>query len=157
MPEHALNLFESIFFSDQIPALRLTPQPGKIRIRDENMRRIGRERPVFEVIYTAVEQQRLGIRVEKHRRERVVLVVNDQLPFRRLQKRVGERLGRKIRVEGDHGEPGRVKEQNHHDRRGNKTRGRFQPEHAQNANHKGNSSHNERHTQIRKRRQSQIA
>jgi len=25
LPEHTLNLFESILFSDQIPALRLTP------------------------------------------------------------------------------------------------------------------------------------
>jgi len=67
---------------DNVASLRRQPHPGPLRVVDENVWRAWRIGTVHEIVEPSVQQQSRAVGVEKNRRERVVVMIDDQLARR---------------------------------------------------------------------------
>src|ERR1017187_119493 len=97
-----------------VPGLAV-PYPPKSRVVDKHVLRcVRRVRSVVQIVHPPVQQICPPVRVEENRRERVILVVHNQLDRRRRQQRFRQRPRRHVRVEYHQRHPRRVEKQHHH-------------------------------------------
>src|SRR5712675_507987 len=82
-----------------VAARRLGPHVRELRISDENRwasRSVG---AVLQIVSAAIQQQRRAAGIEKDRRKRIILAVENELTGRGIEERFGERPRSKIRIE----------------------------------------------------------
>ncbi len=75
------------------------PERLELRVVDKNGRTAGGIGAVFQIVAAAIPEQGGTPGVEKHRGKCVVFAVDDQLPLRCAQERLGQAPRGKVRVE----------------------------------------------------------
>lgn len=150
------QLRDHILAGHDVAALRLKPEILELRIVDKHIGRVWSSSAVFQIVKAAVAQQRGAVGIEKDGRKRVVVVVNDQRSLGRFQNCLGQRPRRQIGIEGGHGQAGRVEEQYHHQRCGQKCAPVSPFPGCERTHAEGNGSHQQRHAKIGKGRQGEV-
>src|ERR1700682_6728453 len=92
-----------------IAALRFRPQFRELRIPDEYLRASRCIRTILEIVHPAVQQQRRAPGVEKNRRKRIILAVQNQLTSRGIEERLRERPRPEVWVELNERQQGGMK------------------------------------------------
>ena len=124
---HNLKIFPSqksfksgklIRFCNQIVTPRFDPQHLQLGVVDKYVRDDGCVRAVFQVAPPPIQEQFLPAGIERHGRKRVVMAIRDDFAGRALQNQVRHIPRREQRIEADERQPGALKKNDHHQRRG---------------------------------------
>src|SRR3984893_13807630 len=81
---------------------------------DDEIGAARRKRTVFQIHGTPVQQQTCLICIKENRRKLIIGIIHDELTLWRFEQRLGQRAGRKVRVEDNESQSRGMKKQHHH-------------------------------------------
>src|SRR5271157_3728743 len=151
--DEALQTRQSRIGRHNIETFLINPEAAELRIINKHIRHTGSVAAVFEIHPASIQEQRRPVRIKKHRRERVVMAVNDQFSFWRSQECFGKMPRGQKQIKSDHSQTSGLEEQNHHKSGSKKSALATQNHCSDSSNTEDQRGHAKRKTKVGKRLQ----